>query len=128
MARLPNNARLWKERAEIDYIGPFVKAWAAFNAWFRKESGSRRDRDGLEYVKAHANPVRSEIIPLLAALENGPDGRARPDGEDAQELKLLVAELHNRGWLCRDRAVGSPAARTRCLPRVRVARLTAKHR
>lgn len=45
MARLPNNARLWKERAEIDYIGPFVKAWAAFNAWFREESGSRRDRD-----------------------------------------------------------------------------------
>jgi hypothetical protein len=94
MARLPNNARLWKERAEIDYIGPFVKAWAAFNAWFREEAGSRRDRDGLEYIKAHANPVRSEIIPLLVARENGPDGRPRPDGEDAQELKLLIAELH----------------------------------
>jgi hypothetical protein len=94
MPRLPNNVRLWKERAEIDYIGPFVKAWAAFNAWFREESGSRKDRDGLEYVKTHANPVRSEILPLLMPLENGPDGRPRPDSEDAQELKLLIADLH----------------------------------
>ncbi len=94
MARLPNNARLWKERAEIDYIGPFVKAWAAFNAWFREESGSRRDRDGLEYVKTRVNPVRSEIMPLLSPRENGFDGRPRPDSEDAQEFKLLVADLH----------------------------------
>jgi hypothetical protein len=92
--RLPNNARLWKERAEIDYIGPFVKAWAAFNAWFREESGSRKDREGLEYVKTHANPVRSVILPLLAPAENGLDGRPIPDSEDAQELKLLIAELH----------------------------------
>jgi len=94
MARLPNNARLWKERAEIDYIGPFVKAWAAFNAGFREEAGSRRDRTGIEYVKTHANPVRSEILPLLRPRENGPDGRPRRDTEDAQELKLLIADLH----------------------------------
>lgn len=91
MARLPQNARLWKERAEIDYIGPFVKAWAAFNAWYRDESGSRRDRDGLEYVKTRANPVRAEILPLLAPPRDG-----RTDSEDALELKLLVAELHRR--------------------------------
>ena len=94
MARLPNNARLWKERAEIDYIGPFVKGWAAFNAWFREEAGSRKDRVGLEYVKTRVNPVRSEIIPLLRPRENGPDGRPRPDSEEAQELKLLIADLH----------------------------------
>jgi hypothetical protein len=94
MPRLPNNARLWKERAEIDYIGPFVKAWAAFNAWFREEAGTRRDREGLEFVKTRANPVRSEIIPLLAPPENGPDGRPRTDSEDAQELKLLISDLH----------------------------------
>lgn len=94
MARLPNNALLWKERAEIDYIGPFVKAWAAFNAWFREEARSRKDRDGLEYVKTRVNPVRSEIIPLLRPRGNGPDGRPRPDSEEAQELKLLIADLH----------------------------------
>lgn len=36
---LPPHARDWMERAEIDYIGPFVKAWAAFNAWYRNDSG-----------------------------------------------------------------------------------------
>ena len=29
---LPPHAGEWIKRAEIDYIGPFVKAWAAFNA------------------------------------------------------------------------------------------------
>ncbi|MGY6661650.1 MAG: hypothetical protein ACXIVO_04950 [Glycocaulis sp.] len=94
MARLPNNARLWKERAEIDYIGPFVKAWAAFNAWFRHEAGSRKDRLGLEYVKTRINPVRSEILPLLRERRIGPDGRLIPDSEEALELKLLIGELH----------------------------------
>ena len=94
MPRLPQNARLWKERAEIDYIGPFVKAWAAFNAWFRDEASSRRDRDGLDYVKRRANPVRSEILPHLSHANIGADGRAHPDTEAAQELKLLIADLH----------------------------------
>ena len=51
MARLPIEARLWKEKAELDYIGPFIKAWAAFNAWFRHETQSRSDRQGLTYVR-----------------------------------------------------------------------------
>lgn len=50
--------------------------------------------DRLEFVKARVNPVRSEIMPLLRPRENGPDGRPRPDSEDAQELKLLIADLH----------------------------------
>jgi hypothetical protein len=83
-----------KERAEIDYIGPFVKAWAAFNAWFREESGTRKDRDGLEFVKTRVNPVRSEIVPLLRPRENRADGRPRLESEDSQELKLLIADLH----------------------------------
>jgi hypothetical protein len=39
--------RVEDERADIDYIGLFVKGWAAFNAWFRHASNSRRDIDGL---------------------------------------------------------------------------------
>ena len=37
---LPPHAVDWMSRAEIDYIGPFLKAWAAFNAWYRDASGS----------------------------------------------------------------------------------------
>lgn len=42
---LPPHAQEWMERAEIDYIGPFVKAWAAFNAWYRTASGEARERE-----------------------------------------------------------------------------------
>jgi hypothetical protein len=52
MPILPENARLWLERAEIDYIGPFVKAWASFNAWYREASGQRKDFDGLRLAGA----------------------------------------------------------------------------
>ena len=49
----------WMSRAEIDYIGPFLKAWAAFNAWYRHASGQQaRERAMLEYVKNQPNPVR----------------------------------------------------------------------
>lgn len=96
MARLPRNAQLWKDKAEIDYIGPFVKAWAAFNAWYRDETNSRRDRVGLNYVRNQVNPVRAEILPLLRPRVYNENRRVQPDTEAAQEFKLLVAELHTR--------------------------------
>ena len=52
---LPPNAADWMSRAEIDYIGPFVKAWAAFNAWYRHDSGEVQERAMLEYVKSKPN-------------------------------------------------------------------------
>ena len=94
MPNLPESARLWYERAEIDYIGPFVKGWAAFNAWFRHASGSRRDFEGLRYVKQNANPVRSAIIPLLRCAQTDGHGNVLPDDERAQKFKLLVRDLH----------------------------------
>ena len=48
---LPPHAEYWMSRAEIDYVGPFVKAWAAFNAWYRHASGEAQERPMLEYVK-----------------------------------------------------------------------------
>lgn len=94
MPNMPESARLWYERAEIDYIGPFIKSWAAFNAWFRHASNSRRDFDGLRYVKEHANPVRSAIIPLLRPAQTDGHGNLLPDEERAQKFKLLVRDLH----------------------------------
>lgn len=96
MARLPRNAQLWKDRAELDYIGPFVKAWAAFNAWFREETDNRSDRIGLNYVRDQANPVRAAILPLIQPRGNDLNGRPIRDAEVAQEFKLLIAELHAR--------------------------------
>lgn len=94
MARAPSNATRWKERAEIDYLGPFVKAWAGFNSWFKTESGSRHDKDGLAYVKAVANPIRGKILPLLAPIDRDERGEVRPEALDATQFKLLIANLH----------------------------------
>lgn len=94
MPHLPENARLWLERAEIDYIGPFVKAWASFNAWFRHASNSRRDIDGLRYLKLQPNPVRNGIMPLLRPVSLDQHGNAVADQEAAQKFKLLARDLH----------------------------------
>jgi hypothetical protein len=74
-------------RAEIDYIGPFVKAWAAFNAWFRQASAQRRERAMLDWVKTQPNSVRRGILALL-----------REDNvtAEAQGLKLAISDLQTR--------------------------------
>lgn len=63
---LPPHAHEWLERAEIDYIGPFVKAWAAFNAWYRNDSGQAQERAMLNFAIRDANSrLRRRLLPLL---------------------------------------------------------------
>ena len=87
---LPPSVAQWKERAEIDYIGPFVKAWASLNAWYRHASGERQDARGLSYVKNNANPVRSGILPLLRPQQLDQHRNPYPDSEAASQFKALV--------------------------------------
>ena len=82
---LPPRAAEWMSRAEIDYIGPFVKAWAAFNAWYRQASEEAQERAMLEYVKNQPNPVRRGILPLL---DN--DNQTT----DALALRQAIYDLH----------------------------------
>lgn len=81
---LPPHAADWMSRAEIDYIGPFVKAWAAFNAWFRHASAQQQERAMLDWVKGQPNPVRRGVIALL---------RNDNDTAEAQALKLAISDL-----------------------------------
>src|SRR5262245_4276523 len=63
---LPPHAVDWMNRAEIDYIGPFVKAWAAFNAWYRHDSGEGQERAMLNYAISNVNSrLRRRALPLL---------------------------------------------------------------
>lgn len=86
MPLLPH-AQDWMNRAEIDYIGPFVKAWAAFNAWFRHASAHAQERAMLDWVKGQPNPVRRGILALL-----------RNDNytAEAQALKVAISDLQIR--------------------------------
>ncbi|MEM6382009.1 MAG: hypothetical protein AAF739_04985 [Pseudomonadota bacterium] len=82
---LPPHAQEWMNRAEIDYIGPFVKAWAAFNAWYRHDSGETTERAMLNFaVRHHNSRLRRRVLPLL---DNG-NGTA-----EAERLKLAVCDL-----------------------------------
>jgi hypothetical protein len=72
------------DRAEIDYIGPFVKAWAAFNGWFRHASGLAQERAMLDFIKTQPNPVRRRILAYL---------RNDNTTADALSLKQAICDL-----------------------------------
>jgi hypothetical protein len=85
---LPPHAADWMNRAEIDYIGPFVKAWAAFNAWYRNDSGQTTERALLDFaVRHHNSRLRRHVLPLLA---NG-NGVT-----EAEQLKLAICDLQQK--------------------------------
>ena len=85
---LPPHAQEWMNRAEIDYIGPFVKAWAAFNAWYRHDSAQATERAMLDFaIRHHNSRLRRHVLPLLA---NG-NGMA-----EAERLKLAICDLQQK--------------------------------
>jgi hypothetical protein len=85
---LPPHAIDWMNRAEIDYIGPFVKAWAAFNAWYRHDSGQTTERAMLDFVVRHHNSrLRRRAMPLLA------NGAATAESE---RLKSAIFDLQRK--------------------------------
>lgn len=84
----PPHAQDWMDRADIDYIGPFVKAWAAFNAWYRQASGEAQERAMLNFIIANGNSrLRRRCIPLFQA------GNVTAE---AAQLKQAVGDLHIR--------------------------------
>lgn len=50
---------------EIDYFSAFIKAWIAFNSWYRSEYKERTDRDIIERIKSESNHFRDYIETLL---------------------------------------------------------------
>ena len=96
---LPARAAEWMSRADVDYIGPFVKAWAAFNAWYRQASGETQERLMLEFVKTQPNPLRRNILPLLANdIELAEAVRLKQGIYDLQQsLDAIHLEITRRG-------------------------------
>lgn len=79
------NIRKWLEQADVDYIGPFVKAWLAFNAWYRSVYTHRTDREILDDLRWNPNVVRNHVVPLLVG-----------SGEEAEQLRDPIGHLHHR--------------------------------
>lgn len=50
---------------EIDYYSAFIKAWIAFNSWYRKQYKYRQDRKIIEEIKSNNNEFKDNIETLL---------------------------------------------------------------
>lgn len=79
------NRDRWMSLSEIDYLGQFVKAWLAFNAWYRSAYSETRDREIINEFKWQPNTVLNKLRPLLI---NGT--------EDAQQFRADIGLLHHR--------------------------------
>ena len=79
------NRDAWIRMADIDYVGQFVKAWLAFNAWYPSAYTESRDRKIINEIKWQPNPVLSKLRPMLEV-----------DSEEAEQFRSEIGLLHNR--------------------------------
>ena len=80
-----DNRDRWLMMSEIDYLGQFVKAWLAFNAWYRGAYAETRDRKIINEIKWQPNQISAKFRPLLT----------RTSGE-AEQFRAEIGLLHNR--------------------------------
>jgi len=80
-----DNRDRWLQMSEIDYLGQFLKAWLAFNAWYRSAYNESQDRKIIEEIKWNANPIASKFRPLL-----------RNSSEEAVQFRAEIGLLHHR--------------------------------
>ena len=71
---------------EIDYFSAFVKAWIAFNSWYRSEYSDRTDREIVERLKTQNNHFKGYIETLLDRNNNT---------DESMEFKANLDKLQN---------------------------------
>ena len=79
-----DNRDRWLQMSEVDYLGQFVKAWLAFNAWYRSAYFETQDRKIIEEIKWHPNPIAAKFRPLLEQTS-----------EDAEQFRNEIGLLHH---------------------------------
>jgi len=79
------NSERWKSLASVDYITQFVKAWIAFNAWYKNSYSElvKTDREAIDEIRSRPNKFRDKLISLLGNQDN-----------DSVAFRSRVAELH----------------------------------
>jgi hypothetical protein len=80
-----DNAQRWLDLSEVDYISHFVKAWLAFNAWYRNAYIHTTDRAIIDELKWDHNEVRNRLVPLLSSFV-----------EEAEQFRSFIGILHHR--------------------------------
>ena len=59
--------RVWKERAAIDYVPPFMNLWLCLNAWMTAEDPKLGDRDKLNNLKEKPSSLLDRFKGLMGA-------------------------------------------------------------
>ena len=80
-----DNRDRWLQMSEVDYLGQFVKAWLAFNAWYRSAYNETQDHKIIEEIKWLPNQIASHLRPLLGL-----------ESEEAEQFRSEVGLLHHR--------------------------------
>ena len=80
-----DNRDRWLQMSDVDYLGQFVKAWLAFNAWYRSAYAETQDRKIIDEIKWNPNQVASKFRPLLNRTS-----------EEAEQFRTEIGLLHHR--------------------------------
>jgi hypothetical protein len=80
-----DNRDRWLQMSEVDYLGQFVKAWLAFNAWYRSAYNETRDREIIDEIKWNPNPIAARFRPLLSQMS-----------EEAKQFRTEIGLLYHR--------------------------------
>ncbi len=73
---------------EVDYFSAFIKAWIAFNSWYRSEYIERTDREIIEKLKAENNHFKDYIETLLD--QNNISDEASSFKKDLKDLQVAL--------------------------------------
>lgn len=79
------NREAWLRMSDIDYVGQFVKAWLAFNAWYRSAYSETQDRKIINEFKWQSNSVLTTLRPKLEA-----------QSDEAVQFRSEIGLLHQR--------------------------------
>lgn len=82
-----DNRDRWMQLSDVDYLGQFVKAWLALNAWYRSAYAESQDRKIINEFKWQSNPVLSRLRPLLSGTITT---------EESEQFRSNIGLLHHR--------------------------------
>lgn len=77
------NEQRWKRLIEVDWLGQYVKAWVAFNAWYSNNFAQEGDRAIIEEIKNGDGGVSSKIEIFLSGT-----------GLEQKSFQSDLADLH----------------------------------
>lgn len=78
---------------DIDYFAAFIKAWIAFNSWYRSEYTERTDRDIIDKIKTQNNHFKGYIETLLDQNNTSDESIAFKTNLDKLQNALISAAI-----------------------------------